>query len=135
MNLDFSPEDVAFRDEVRAFIAENYPAGLREKQEEGEEMAKEDFLSWHRTLAKKGWVAPAWPQQYGGPGWTSVQRYIWSEETARADCVPILPFGINMVGAGDLHLRHARAEGALPAADPVGRHLVEPGLQRAGRGV
>ncbi len=98
MNLDFSPEDLAFRDEVRAFIAENYPAGLREKQEEGEEMAKEDFLSWHRTLAKKGWVAPAWPEKYGGPGWTSVQRYIWSEETARADCVPILPFGINMVG-------------------------------------
>ena len=98
MNLDFSPEDLAFRDEVRAFIAQNYPAGLREKQEEGEEMAKEDFLSWHRVLAKKGWVAPAWPKQYGGPGWTSVQRYIWSEETARADCVPILPFGINMVG-------------------------------------
>lgn len=98
MNLDFSPEDLAFRDEVRAFIAENYPAGLREKQEEGEEMAKEDFLSWHRTLAKKGWVAPAWPEKFGGPGWTSVQRYIWSEETARADCVPILPFGINMVG-------------------------------------
>ncbi len=98
MNLDFSPEDVAFRDEVRAFIAEHYPAGLREKQEEGEEMAKEDFLAWHRILAKKGWVAPAWPEKVGGPGWTSVQRYIWSEETARADCVPILPFGINMVG-------------------------------------
>ena len=98
MNLDFSPEDLAFRDEVRAFIAQNYPAGLREKQEEGEEMAKEDFLAWHRVLANKGWVAPAWPAEYGGPGWTSVQRYIWSEEQARADTVPILPFGINMVG-------------------------------------
>ena len=98
MNLDFSPEDLAFRDEVRAFIAQNYPAGLREKQEEGEEMAKEVFLAWHRVLAIKGWVAPAWPAEYGGPGWTSVQRYIWSEEQARADTVPILPFGINMVG-------------------------------------
>jgi alkylation response protein AidB-like acyl-CoA dehydrogenase len=98
MNLDFSSEDAAFRDEVRAFIAENYPADLRDKQEEGEEMAKQDFLSWHRILARKGWVAPAWPTEYGGPGWTPVQRYIWSEETARADCVPILPFGINMVG-------------------------------------
>jgi len=98
MNLDFSPEDLAFRDEVRAFIAENYPASLRDKQEEGEEMAKEDFLAWHRLLAQKGWVAPAWPTQYGGPGWTSVQRYIWSEETARADAPSPLPFGVNMVG-------------------------------------
>ena len=98
MNLDFSPEDEAFRAEARAFIADTYPEGLREKQEEGEEMAKADFLSWHRVLAKKGWVAPAWPAEYGGPGWTSVQRYLWSEELARADTVPILPFGINMVG-------------------------------------
>jgi len=98
MNLDFSPEDLAFREEVRAFIAENYPENLRGKQDEGEELAKEDFLSWHRTLAKKGWVAPAWPAEYGGPGWTSTQRYIWSEELARADAIPILPFGINMVG-------------------------------------
>jgi alkylation response protein AidB-like acyl-CoA dehydrogenase len=98
MNLDFSPEDVAFRAEVRGFIEANYPPALRGKQDEGEEMAKEDFLSWHRILAAKGWVAPAWPKEYGGPGWTSVQRYIWSEELARADAVPILPFGINMVG-------------------------------------
>ncbi len=98
MNLDFSPEDLAFRDEVRAFIAQNYPAELRAVQEEGEEMRKEDFLSWHRILANKGWVAPAWPKEYGGPGWSAVQRYIWSEECARADTVPILPFGINMVG-------------------------------------
>ena len=74
MNLDFSPEDLAFRDEVRAFIAENYPDQLRGKQDEGEELSKDDFLSWHRTLAKKGWVAPAWPAEYGGPGWTSTQR-------------------------------------------------------------
>jgi alkylation response protein AidB-like acyl-CoA dehydrogenase len=98
MDLEFSPEDIAFRAEARAFIAENYPAHLRAKQDEGEELAKEDFLSWHRILAKKGWVAPAWPKEYGGPGWTTTQRFIWSEELARADTVAILPFGINMVG-------------------------------------
>jgi alkylation response protein AidB-like acyl-CoA dehydrogenase len=98
MDLEFSPEDIAFREEARQFIAENYPASLRGKQDEGEELAKEDFLSWHRVLAKKGWVAPAWPKEYGGPGWTTVQRFIWSEELARADTLPILPFGINMVG-------------------------------------
>jgi len=98
MNLEFSAEDNAFRTEVRTFIEQNYPESLRAVQDEGEEMGKEDFLAWHRILAKKGWVAPAWPTEYGGPGWTSVQRYIWSEECARADTVPILPFGINMVG-------------------------------------
>ena len=80
MDLEFSPEDIAFRKEARAFIAENYPAALRGKQDEGEELAKEDYLSWHRVLAKQGWVAPAWPKEYGGPGWTTTQRFIWSEE-------------------------------------------------------
>lgn len=98
MNLDFSPEDLAFRDEARRFIADNYPADLEGKQDEGRSVGKEDFLKWHRILAEKGWVAPAWPTQYGGPGFTATQRYLWSEELARADTIPILPFGINMVG-------------------------------------
>ena len=98
MNLDFSAEDLAFRDEVRAFIAESYPAQLRGKQDEGDELTKEDFLSWHKVLAKKGWVAPAWPVEYGGTGWSTTQRYIWSEETARADCIRLMPFGLTMVG-------------------------------------
>jgi len=98
VHLDFSPEDLEFQREVRAFIAENYPAELRGKQDEGDELSKEDFLSWHRVLAKKGWVAPAWPVEYGGTGWTATQKYIWSEETARADCVRLMPFGLAMVG-------------------------------------
>ena len=98
MNLDFSAEDLAFRDEVRAFIAENYPASLRGKQDEGDELTKADFLSWHKVLAKKGWVAPAWPVEYGGTGWSQTQRYIWSEETARADGIRLMPFGLAMVG-------------------------------------
>lgn len=98
MNLDFSPEDLVFRDEARRFIAETYPADLEGKQDEGRSVGKEDFLKWHRILAEKGWVAPAWPTQYGGPGFTAIQRYLWSEELARADTIPILPFGINMVG-------------------------------------
>ncbi|MGL5839740.1 MAG: acyl-CoA dehydrogenase family protein [Sphingorhabdus sp.] len=98
MDMEFTPEDIAFRDEVRTFIAENYPEHLRGKQDEGEELSKEDFLSWHRVLYKKGWVAPAWPVEYGGTGWSATQRYIWSEETARADCVRLMPFGLSMVG-------------------------------------
>jgi alkylation response protein AidB-like acyl-CoA dehydrogenase len=97
MNLEFSPEDLAFRDEVRTFIAENYPEQLRGKQDEGDDLGKDDFLAWHKVLAKKGWVAPSWPKEWGGTDWTPTQKYIWSEELARADAIAVLPFGINMV--------------------------------------
>ncbi|WP_308910572.1 acyl-CoA dehydrogenase family protein [Pseudokordiimonas caeni] len=98
MNLDFTPEQIAFREEVRAFIAENYPEDLKSKMADSEELGKEDYLAWHRILAKKGWVAPGWPKEYGGPGWSTVERYIFAEECAKADTMMILPFGINMVG-------------------------------------
>jgi len=98
MDMEFSPEDLAFQKEVRDFITENYPPELRGKQDEGEEMSKEDFLAWHKVLYKKGWVAPAWPVEYGGTGWTPTQRFIFSEETARADCIRLMPFGLAMVG-------------------------------------
>ncbi|MDX2234260.1 MAG: acyl-CoA dehydrogenase family protein [Hyphomonadaceae bacterium] len=97
MNLEFSAEELAFRDEVRAFIKDNYPAHLRDI-ESRDQMRKEDFLTWHRILAKKGWVAPAWPVEYGGTGWTSTQRYIFAEENALAETTPLLPFGLHMVG-------------------------------------
>lgn len=97
MNLDFSPEDVAFREEVRTFIAENYPKDLRAKQDSGEPLSKEDYLAWHKVLAKKGWVAPSWPVEHGGTGWTPTQKYIWSEEQARADTLAVLPFGVSML--------------------------------------
>lgn len=97
MNLEFSAEDRAFRDEVRQFIEENYPQELRKKRNR-QEMDKEDFLLWHRILYKKGWVAPHWPVEYGGTGWNVTQRYIWGEENARAETQPLLPFGLTMVG-------------------------------------
>jgi alkylation response protein AidB-like acyl-CoA dehydrogenase len=98
MDMEFSAEDLAFQQEVRTFITENYPESLRAVQAEGEEMSKHDFLVWHKILAKKGWAAPAWPVEYGGTGWTPTQRFIWSEETAAADCVRLMPFGLSMVG-------------------------------------
>ena len=97
MDLDFSPEDLAFRAEVRRFLAEAYPAALRDKQQRGEELGKEDHLSWHRILAKRGWIAPSWPKQYGGTDWSPSQKYIWSEEQARADTLAIMPFGVSML--------------------------------------
>jgi len=96
MDMSFSPDDLAFRDEVRSFIAENYPQELKTGRRS--EMSKEDMLKWHRILAKKGWVAPHWPKEYGGCEWSVTQRYIWNEECARAETTPLLPFGLSMVG-------------------------------------
>lgn len=98
MNLDFAPEDIAFRDAVRAFIAEAYPPELRARQKAGEHPGREDYLSWHRALAKKGWVAPGWPVEYGGPGLTPTQKHLLANELAAADTIRLPPFGISMVG-------------------------------------
>ena len=98
MNLDFSPEEIAFRDEVRAFVAEAYPPEVRAKQKAGEHLGREDYLSWHRALAKKGWIAPGWPVEYGGPGLTPTQQHLLANELAAADTVRLPPFGISMVG-------------------------------------
>src|SRR5579872_6726166 len=97
MDLDFSSEDLAFQAEARQFLAERYPKALREKRARGEEYAKEDYRTWHKILAEKGWVAPSWPKQYGGTGWTPTQKYIWSEEQARADVMNLMPFGLSML--------------------------------------
>ena len=97
MNLDFSPQDVAFRDEARRFIADHYPPELHAKQESGAEMEKADFIKWHKILAAKGWAAPSWPVEYGGPGWSPVQKFVFAEELATAGTLPILPFGLSMV--------------------------------------
>ena len=97
MELNLSKEDAAFRDELRTFVAENYPTEMRVPNPETD-LTKEQSLLWHRILYKKGWIAPSWPKEYGGPGWTITQRYIFEQETSRAGTLPPLPFGVTMVG-------------------------------------
>jgi alkylation response protein AidB-like acyl-CoA dehydrogenase len=97
MELNLSKEDAAFREEVQTFISENYPAEMRVPNPETD-LTKEQSLLWHRILYKKGWVAPLWPKEYGGPGWTITRRYIFEQETSRAGTLPPLPFGVTMVG-------------------------------------
>ena len=98
MDLNYSAEDLAFRDEVRGWLDANIPADLREKVLNYEELGKEDLLRWHKILAKKGWVAPAWPVEHGGTGWNAVQRYIFEEECAAAGAPPIVAFAVTMCG-------------------------------------
>src|SRR5881227_1381180 len=97
MELALSPEDATFRDEVRAFIAENYPKEMRVPNPETD-LTKEQSLLWHRILYKKGWIAPLWPKEYGGPGWSITRRFIFEQETSRAGTLPPLAFSVTMVG-------------------------------------
>jgi pimeloyl-CoA dehydrogenase large subunit len=98
MDLRFTPEENAFRDEVRTFFKENLPEGIRKKAAEGIRYVKDDIVTWQRILNKKGWAAPHWPKEYGGTGWSPVQLYIYKEEMQQAPAPEPLPFGVSMVG-------------------------------------
>jgi hypothetical protein len=79
MALSYSPEEQAFRDEVRRFIAGHYPADVRERQDRGLELRKQDYLAWHQIVGRRGWSEPAWPVEHGGTGWTPTQGYLRDE--------------------------------------------------------
>ncbi|MGE5638874.1 MAG: acyl-CoA dehydrogenase family protein [Clostridia bacterium] len=98
MDLNYSAEELAFRDEVRAWLQQNLPQELREKVASYDHLSREDLLRWHRILAKKGWVAPAWPKEWGGTDWNVVQRYIFEEELGYVGSPPLIPFGLTMCG-------------------------------------
>jgi alkylation response protein AidB-like acyl-CoA dehydrogenase len=97
MDLSYSPEEIKFRDEVRAFLKENLPAHLSEPIKQGKRLKKEYFDEWHAILHKKGWLSFSWPKEYGGVAWNAVQRYIFDEECCLAGAPRIVPFGINML--------------------------------------
>ena len=96
MDLNYSPEETAFRDDVRGWLDQNLPADLRDKVLNYKELSKDDLERWHKILAKKGWVAPDWPKEWGGTGWNVVQRYIFEEECGYAGTPPLVAFGLRM---------------------------------------
>ena len=97
MNLDFSAEETAFRDEVRAFVRASVPADIARKVLDHRHLSKEDQVRWQDILAAKGWLAGHWPREFGGCGWTPVQVHIFDEEAAAAGAPRLIPFGLNMV--------------------------------------
>jgi alkylation response protein AidB-like acyl-CoA dehydrogenase len=96
MDLEYSADERAFRDEVRAWLRANLPSALRDKVVRYAPLTRDDLLAWHRILAGQGWIAPAWPREWGGTGWTVVERYIFEEECGYAGAPPLLPFGLMM---------------------------------------
>jgi pimeloyl-CoA dehydrogenase large subunit len=98
MDLRFTPEEITFRDEVRAFFRANLPESIRTKLVEGRKLAKADIVTWQRTLNNKGWAVANWPAEWGGTGWTPVQQYIFQEELQLTPAPQPLGFGVTMVG-------------------------------------
>jgi pimeloyl-CoA dehydrogenase large subunit len=98
MDLRFTPEELAFRDEVRAFFRANLPESIRTKLAEGKHLAKDDIITWQRILNKQGWAVANWPAEWGGTGWSPVQQYMFQEELQLTPAPQPLGFGVTMVG-------------------------------------
>jgi alkylation response protein AidB-like acyl-CoA dehydrogenase len=97
MRLEFTDEEQAFRDEVRVFLRDRLSPEIRDKVLDGYELGREEHVLWQRRLHERGWGGMGWPVQFGGPGWNSVQQYIFEEESALAGAPRLIPFGTKMV--------------------------------------
>ena len=98
MDLNFTPEEEAFRAEVQAFLKAKLPERIATKVKAGQRLSKADQDEWHAILNERGWLANHWPKEYGGPGWGAVEKFIFDTECALAGGPRIVPFGVNMLG-------------------------------------
>jgi len=100
MDMTFSPEDIAFRDEVREFLATKLPDRLRDgaRRTPGVFVEPDIGMEWHRILNDKGWVAPHWPKEDGGTGWTPTQKFLFEKECALAGAPSLAILGLRLVG-------------------------------------
>ncbi|TGD94632.1 pimeloyl-CoA dehydrogenase large subunit [Methylobacterium nonmethylotrophicum] len=98
MDLRFTPEERAFRQEVRTFFQENLPQEIRQKMIDGRHPSKDDIVTWQKILNKKGWAVPSWPVEWGGTGWDPVRQYIFLDELQSFPAPSPLQFGVYMVG-------------------------------------
>lgn len=98
MHVTFSPQEITFQEEIKAFFRDEIPDDIRQKQAKGIALAPEDQIRWQQLLHEKGWAGINWPVEYGGTGWTPVQKYIFATEEANANAPLIIPFGLGMVG-------------------------------------
>jgi len=98
MDLRLTEDEIAFRDEVRAFVRNNLPDSIREKIVAGRKCSKDDYVRWTRILAGKGWSAPHWPVEWGGTGWGPVKQAIFLDEVQRGNAPEAIAFGVSMVG-------------------------------------
>ncbi|WP_087865186.1 acyl-CoA dehydrogenase family protein [Comamonas thiooxydans] len=97
MDLAFTPEEQAFREEIRSWVRANLPEDIAHKVRNDLHLTREDMQRWAKILGKKGWLGYGWPKEFGGPGWSAVQKHLFEEECALAGTPRIVPFGPVMV--------------------------------------
>ncbi|MES3006859.1 MAG: acyl-CoA dehydrogenase family protein [Pseudomonadota bacterium] len=97
MNVAFTVEELQFKKAAREFLETEFPADIRAKIDGRIRLDKDDYVRWQKILYSKGWAAPNWPVEYGGTGWTPIQKYIFAEEMARVGAPEPIPFGMKMV--------------------------------------
>ena len=97
MEIHYSPEQLAFRDEVREFLKQELPADIAAKVKLGKHLHKADHERWQKILSKRGWYAPGWPVEHGGTTWGPIEKHIFDEESAAFGAPRLVPFGVNMV--------------------------------------
>src|SRR4051812_8052884 len=98
MDLNFTPEEIAFRDEARHFFRTAIPASIRAKVAEGEGLTRDDMITSQRILNARGWAVPNWPVAWGGQDWSPIQVYLYQDEMQQADCPSPIAFNTSMVG-------------------------------------
>jgi len=96
MDLHYTAEERAFRDEVNGWVQSHLPDDLRDKVVNYHHLSRDDLQRWHAILAQQGWIAPSWPREWGGTGWSVVQRYLFEEVCGYAGAPPLVPFGLLM---------------------------------------
>ena len=97
MDLNFTPEELAFRQEIRDWVARNLPEDISHKVRHSLRLSREDLQRWARILGQQGWLGWGWPREFGGPGWNAVQKHLFEEECALAAAPRVVPFGPVMV--------------------------------------
>jgi hypothetical protein len=97
MDLAFTPEELAFREQIRAWVRENLPKEISDKVRNAIHLTRDDMQRWAKILGQKGWHGWGWPKEFGGPGWNAIQKHLFEEETALAGAPRVVPFGPVMV--------------------------------------
>ena len=97
MELNFSKEDLQFRDELKSWLDNDYPKHVKDKMDNAEPLTRQDMVDYHKAVSAKGWMGYNWPVEYGGTGWSATQLYLFNKEFGLAGCPPLLAFGVSMV--------------------------------------
>ncbi len=98
MELFYSEADLSFRDEVRTFLADRLPKDISDTFFSYERHSWQQMIRWQKILAEQGWVAPGWPIEHGGTGWSPMQQYIFDSEAMLAGAPRLRPFAVKMIG-------------------------------------